>query len=58
MIEEMFLTVGEVANLLKVSIRQVHRLSKNGAIPKPLKIGGSSRWLLTQLMESITNGDI
>lgn len=57
MIEEMFLTVGEVANLLKVSIRQVHRLSKSGAIPKPLKIGSSSRWLLTQLMESITNGD-
>tara|TARA_R110000824_G_scaffold18055_1_gene72279 strand:+ start:335 stop:505 length:171 start_codon:yes stop_codon:yes gene_type:complete len=56
MVQETFLTVGEVADLLKLSTRQVHRLAKNGAIPKPFKIGGSSRWLLTQLLEKITNG--
>jgi len=56
MVQETFLTVGEVADLLKVSPRQVYRLVKIGAVPKPYKIGGSSRWLLTQLMETVING--
>jgi excisionase family DNA binding protein len=56
MVQDTFLTVGEVADLLKVSPRQVYRLVKIGAVPKPYKIGGSSRWLFTQLMEKLTDG--
>ena len=55
--ENTFLTVGEVASLLKISTRQVHRLVKKGAIPRPLKIGGSSRWLHNELLEELTNGN-
>lgn len=38
------LRVGEVAALLKCSIRQVYRLSASGGIPQPIHIGGMVRW--------------
>lgn len=34
----------ELAEMLRVSLRQVWRLSSAGKLPKPLKIGGSVRW--------------
>ena len=38
------MAVGELARRLRVSVRQVHRMNKNGLIPRPLKIGTCIRW--------------
>jgi excisionase family DNA binding protein len=40
----MLLSANEVARLLGVSKRTVHRLNSSGKIPKPVRIGGSVRW--------------
>lgn len=37
------LTLREVAELLAVSLRTVHRLISSGALPVPVKVGRSSR---------------
>ena len=39
-----FLKVKEVAQRLGVSVRSVWRLAALGEIPRPVGIGGSSRW--------------
>jgi excisionase family DNA binding protein len=38
------LTVAEVASLLKLGNSTVWRLAKRGSLPRPVKIGGASRW--------------
>jgi predicted DNA-binding transcriptional regulator AlpA len=38
------LGVGDVAALLGVSTRSVHRLRDRGAIPPPIKLGAAVRW--------------
>jgi excisionase family DNA binding protein len=38
------LTVTQVMARLNVSKTSVYGLVKNGALPKPIKIGGSARW--------------
>ncbi|SLN13574.1 Helix-turn-helix domain protein [Roseovarius albus] len=38
------LTQVEVAALLKVSQRQVHRMVVDGRFPPPIKIGNQNRW--------------
>ena len=38
------LTVADLSNCLRVSTRQVHRLNKSGSLPRPLRIGGCTRW--------------
>jgi predicted DNA-binding transcriptional regulator AlpA len=38
------LTVKDLAQLLKISIRSVWRLCSSGEIPRPIKIGASCRW--------------
>ena len=38
------LTAGDLARRLRVSLRQVRRLNKSGAVPAPLKIGQCVRW--------------
>ena len=39
------LRVGQVANVYGVSIPTIWRWLKENRIPKPTKIGGSTRWL-------------
>jgi excisionase family DNA binding protein len=39
-----FLTVAEVAALLKLGNSTVWRLVKRGSLPSPVKIGGATRW--------------
>jgi predicted DNA-binding transcriptional regulator AlpA len=39
-----FLTIRDVANLIKCSDRHVTTLRKNGKIPQPVKLGASVRW--------------
>jgi excisionase family DNA binding protein len=48
--EEQFIAVKEVAELLGVGVTTVWRLSANGKLPQPHKIGRSSRWRRDQLL--------
>lgn len=37
------ISLREVANVLSISTRAVYRLMSSGALPPPVKVGGSSR---------------
>ena len=50
------IAVGELARLLRVSVRQVHRMNKNGLIPRPLKIGACNRWCEDEISEWMKAG--
>jgi excisionase family DNA binding protein len=50
------MTVGEVAELLRVSTRMIYRLKDAGRMPQPLKLGGSVRWRRAELMAWIAEG--
>ena len=39
-----FLTIRDVATLIKCSDRHITTLRKNGKIPQPVKLGASVRW--------------
>lgn len=39
----------EVAEFAKVDVRTVWRWNSSGKLPKPVKLGGSVRWLLHEL---------
>lgn len=43
------LTVKEVADIFKLSVRKVWRLAAAGQLPPPLKIGRSSRWIAAEI---------
>lgn len=47
------LRVRDVSSILKLSIRQVWRLSSSGQIPKPIKVGNSTRWRLRDIRRFI-----
>ena len=38
------LNVSALAKRLSVSVRQAHRMNKDGLLPRPLRIGASVRW--------------
>lgn len=42
--EQSMYSVKEVANILGVGASSVWRYAQNGVLPKPVKIGHSSRW--------------
>lgn len=50
------LTVGEVARLLKVSIRQVWKLKSSGRICPPVHVGRSVRWRAEDIARFIEFG--
>lgn len=43
------LNVKELSDCLRVSKRQIHRMRKSGAIPKPIRIGDCTRWLAVEI---------
>jgi len=47
------LRVGQVTNVYGVSIPTIWRWLKENRIPKPTKIGGSTRWLNIEIENSI-----
>ena len=49
------LKVQEVAEYLKMSRASVFKLSRNGGLPKGVKIGGVRRWRLSELETFINN---
>ena len=44
----------QVARMLNVSERTVHRLTLSGLLPPPLRIGKTLRWNKAKLLESIS----
>ena len=46
----------EVAEILQISVRQLHRLKSRGALIQPIKIGNSTRWNLEEVEQWIRNG--
>lgn len=46
-------TIAKVTEILQRSRASIYRDIKNNAFPKPLKIGGSSRWRLSEIEEMI-----
>lgn len=53
---EKLLTTREVAEILSLSSRTVHRLNSSGLIIKPSRIAGSVRYLRSELMSWIEVG--
>lgn len=47
---ERLLSVREVSEILGLSIRTVYRQAAGGDFPKPIKVGGSSRFLLSEIL--------
>lgn len=46
-----YLAVRGVASRYSVSVPTVWRWAKDGQLPKPIKLNGSTRWKLADLME-------
>ena len=49
------LRVGQVADIYGVSIPTIWRWLKENRIPKPIKIGGSTRWLSAEVENFISS---
>lgn len=50
------MTVEDIAKLLRVSVRTVWRLRRNGSLPRPVKIGGGVRWRMRDVKAWIEQG--
>lgn len=50
------LTVQEVAEALKVSARQVWKLTASGRLPQPVRLGRSVRWRAADLATFVAGG--
>jgi len=50
------LTVGDVARLLRCSIRHVYRLADSGAMPRPVRLGQLVRWSRPAVSDWIAAG--
>lgn len=50
---ERLLTVQEVARILGVSVATVWRHTKCGTLPEPIKIGGATRWVESEICDAI-----
>lgn len=53
---ELLLKVADVAEKLKCSVRNVHRLADAEEIPKPIKLGRLKRWSLAVIEQWIADG--
>ena len=50
------ITDKEVADMLQVSVRHLHRLKSRGDVIQPVKIGKLTRWNLEEVEQWIRNG--
>ena len=53
----MFLSVRNVAEMLGVARSTIWRWSADGTLPKPITIGGSARWKMTDIEAVIANAE-
>lgn len=44
------LTVREAAAILQISVPTFNRHVANGIVPKPIKLGGLSRWMHSEIL--------
>jgi excisionase family DNA binding protein len=54
--ERMLLTSEELAKLLEISERTLWRLLSAGRVPRPVRIGRSTRWRLDEVKDWIERG--
>ena len=54
--KEKLLNAGQVAEILSLSKRTVHRLNSSGGIPKPVRINGAVRWREVDIEQWILRG--
>ena len=47
----LFLSVDQVAHRYNVSVDSIWRWKRNGKFPKPVRIGGCTRWKLSDILE-------
>jgi predicted DNA-binding transcriptional regulator AlpA len=47
--EPLCVDADELAVMLNVSARQVHRLNDKGDLPAPVELGGCTRWVLAEI---------
>lgn len=52
---ERLLSDKSVANMLDISRDQVHRLKRQGILPQPVKIQGSTRWKHSEIIDYINS---
>lgn len=50
---ENLIKIEEVLKIVNVPKSSFYRYIKNGIMPKPLKIGRSARWKVSQIMSAI-----
>ena len=50
------ITAVQLADLLSISERTLYRLKSTGQLPKPISLGGSVRWRLTEVRCWIAEG--
>ena len=51
--EDSLLSIPQVAEKLSIHVRTVYRYIHSGILPKPVKIGGSSRFIASSINELI-----
>jgi predicted DNA-binding transcriptional regulator AlpA len=52
-ITDPLLNIREVSALIRKSVPSVYRDVHNGIIPKPIKLGGASRWPQSEILDVI-----
>jgi excisionase family DNA binding protein len=50
------ITAVQLAELLSISERTLYRLKSTGQLPKPISLGGSVRWRITEVRSWIAQG--
>lgn len=51
--EQRLINVGEASRFLGISIATFWRRVADGTIPRPIKLGGSSRWQVCDLTDAV-----
>ncbi len=49
----MLIKIEKVMEMLGVRKTAIYRMVKDGALPAPIKVGGASRWILSEVEDSI-----
>lgn len=49
-IDEVYFSIQRVADRYTISTRKVYRLTSENVFPKPVRIGGSNKWALSDLI--------
>lgn len=47
------LKAGEVAKMLNISVTSIYRRMADGTIPRPIKLGGLSRWAQSDILRAL-----